>query len=608
MGQDIINILPEHLANQIAAGEVVQRPSSVVKELLENAIDAKATSIKLIIKEGGKSLIQVIDNGIGMSNTDARMCFERHATSKIKTGEDLFKIRTLGFRGEAMASIAAVAQVELKTKRSADNTGTSLKIEGSVVKSHEPTAAPEGTNVLVKNLFFNVPARRNFLKGIPVEFRHIQEEFHRIALAHPEIEFIFVHNDEMLEYHASSKPLQRMVSILGPAYKNQLGVCKEELPLLKLDGYIAHPTTARKTRGDQYMYINKRYIKSPYLQHALATAYAGLIESDSFPSYVLFLEMDPSRIDINVHPTKTEVKFDDERSVYSIVQSAAKRALSQFNLSHALDFHSDINQDFAFNASKLSKSTVSMHPPTHVEKPRDHPSDWNALYEGLKTTLPESEMAAQTQERRVQSSLNLSNTPAFAEGTSLEEADSSVVFQLQNSYIVTQVKSGLLIIDQQAAHERVLYEKFVSLMDKKFVGSQQFLFPLTLELTHADILIIKDLEDEIHSLGFSFSFFGQNTIVLNGIPNDIRSGNEKAFFEGFIEQYKLFKKELKLPEKELLARSLSKKSSIKQGTKLTKEEMIGLIGSLLHCSNQSFTPDGRPTLVSIDMPTLRSMF
>ena len=547
---DIIKLLPEALANQIAAGEVVQRPASVVKELLENAVDAQATDIKLIIKEAGKSWIQVIDNGTGMSETDARLAFERHATSKISKTEDLFNIRTMGFRGEALASIAAVAQVELKTKKENEELGSCIKIEASQFKESEPCSTAKGTSISVKNLFFNIPARRNFLKSNPVEFNHIADEFVRVAMAHPDKNFSFYHNDEEVYLLTGSKLSNRIVALLGNQLKNGIAPCKESVPLLNIYGYIGKPESAKKKRGEQFLFVNERFVRHNYIHYAIKEAYDGMLEEDEHPFYVLFIEIDPSHIDINIHPTKTEIKFDDERTIYAIVNSAVKKAISTFNLTGDLDFSENVNMNIFNNIRSNTSDYRSGEQIQETPRERNNLKNWQSLYEGLEKNMVENEKEHHPKlELRFKSSMH--DEKEDLTKFSLQN-DMSVMFQIHNSYIVTQIKSGMMLIDQQAAHERILYDKFILMLEKKFGASQQFLFPLTLELNPADFVLVQELQEEIHALGFSFSIFSNNTIVINGIPSDVRSGNEKSLFEGFLEQFKNNKKTLKLPTGKIL--------------------------------------------------------
>jgi DNA mismatch repair protein MutL len=611
---DIIQLLPESLANQIAAGEVVQRPASVVKELLENSIDAKASHIQLIVKDAGKQLIQIIDDGIGMSETDARMSFERHATSKIKSTEDLFCIRTFGFRGEAMASIAAVAQVELKTKKASEELGTIIKIEGSEIKIQEPVACPKGTSIAVKNLFFNVPARRNFLKSNPVEMRHIIDEFHRVSLAYPEIAMSLYQNDMEVFNLPSEKLSKRIISLFGNSYKEQMIPCQEETEFIKIQGYVGKPEHAKRTRGEQFFFVNHRYIRNNYLHHAVMSAFDSIIQEDSFPFYVLFIEIDPKHIDINVHPTKTEIKFDDEKTVYGVVRAAVKKALATNNIIPALDFDHNINfaglTNFPSHFPDASSEKKTTHFNTSFQKPET--KNWDELYKGFEK---------QTEVQRMSELGNSENKESIILGSALNSlnnrdqvnkdliySEGHTTFQLHHQYIVTQIKSGLAVIDQQAAHERILYEKYLNMLQNKFGASQQFLFPQSIELNPSDFSLVMELEEEIKSLGFVFNVFGKNTIVINGVPADVPSGNEKGLFEGLIEQYKIYHSDLKLERREMLARSMAKRSCLKSGTKLTIPEMNTLIGQLFACKVPLYAPNGNLTIVMMDMEKISKFF
>ncbi len=616
---DIIKLLPESLANQIAAGEVVQRPSSVVKELLENAIDAGATEVILNIKEAGKSQIQVIDNGKGMSETDARMSFERHATSKISNTEDLFNITTMGFRGEALASIAAVTQVELKTKTADDELATFICIEGSQIKEHTLISSAKGTSMSVKNLFYNVPARRNFLKSNSVEFNHIQDEFIRIALANPSVAFSFYHNNEDVFILNSSKLANRIFALLGNQLKTKLAPCKEETALMQVQGYIGKPETAKKRRGDQYFFVNDRFIKNAYLHHAVCDAFQDIIPSDNHPFYTLFLYINPIHIDINVHPTKTEIKFDDEKTIYFIVNSAVRKAISNFNLTNGMDFSESINNNIFANFTQ-EKNSFGNEINARLKSNKNHESiytqrfsskanqeNWQSLYKDLKTeTANRPREIEENLNLRFESAVNIESTEL--KNLIINDTPEAIIFQIHNSYIIIQVRSGMLIIDQQAAHERVMYDKFSHTLEKNFGASQQFLFPLSLELSTADFDLVTELDQQIHALGFSFSIFGKNTIVINGIPSEVRAGNEISLFEGFLAQYKQYKSEMKLSVNESLARSIAKKSAIKKGTKLTKEEMAALVEQLLSSQQPSFAPDGSTTLISYDLKKLGELF
>lgn len=604
---DIIHLLPDYLANQIAAGEVVQRPSSVVKELLENAIDARATSVQLIVKEAGKQLVQVVDNGIGMSETDARMCFERHATSKIKSTEDLFRIRTMGFRGEAMASIGAVAQVELKTKPHGAETGTRLLVEGSSAVGQEPVAIPAGTSIAVKNLFYNVPARRNFLKTNAVEMRHILDEFQRVALAYPEVAFSLHHNEVEIFNLPAGKLTQRIVGVFGNNYKEQMAGCEEETPFMSVRGYIGKPESAKKTRGEQFFFVNNRFIKSGYLNHAVMTAYEGLLPKDSYPFYVLFIDIAPERIDINVHPTKTEIKFEDEKTVYAIVHAAVRKSLGTHNIAPSLDFQSDVNfaplqpirmphggdgfdREGAFPGFKVPASPK-----------KASASGWEQLYEPLRNSH-----SVQQQERITSPSGMGLLDDAFAIPTDL--ATSSKTLQVHHKYLLVQVKSGVMLIDQQAAQERILYEKYMASLQKKMVTSQALLFPQTVELSPADSALVKELRAEFQELGFQFEDFGGNTIILNAIPADVQAANEKELLEELIEQYKNNLATLKLDKRENLARAMAKRLASKLQPRMSDLEMNSLVDKLFGCEVPNYTPSGQKTLVIMELGQLQELF
>ena len=609
---DIIRLLPDNIANQIAAGEVVQRPASVVKELLENSVDAGSTSVQLIVKDAGKQLVQVIDNGKGMSDSDARLCFERHATSKIRSADDLFAIRTFGFRGEAMASIASVAQVEMKTKLPENELGTLIRIEGSSILVHEQTAYPQGTSISVKNLFYNVPARRNFLKSNSVEMRHIMDEFVRIALAHPEVAFSFYHNDLELFNLPEETLSKRAVSLLGGSYREQLIPCKEETDFITISGYIGKPESARKTRGDQFFFVNNRYIRSNYLHHAVMHAFEELIPTDSFPFYILFIEIDPSHIDVNVHPTKTEIKFDDEKTVYAIIKACVKRSLGTHNIMPSLDFDYNVNvsgftgMGFEQQNDRSERTTSSFTPKTfsssdHVQK--SNQSNWERMYSGLENNREE----VYQESIKMFSSINGSEENKQLNKDLLYTENTST-FQLHQKYIVTQVKSGVLLVDQQAAHERILFEKYMNMLQNKFGSSQQFLFPQTLELSAADFAMVIEMEDDIRKLGFVFSIFSNTTIVVNGVPSDVKVGNEKGLFEGLIEQFKQNRTDYKIDRQENLARALAKRSAIRAGNKLTLIEMNSMIDQLFACKTPNYAPDGNLTVVMLDMDKIGRLF
>lgn len=595
---DIIHLLPDSIANQIAAGEVVQRPASAVKELMENSIDAGATEIKLIVKEAGKVLIQVIDNGVGMSETDARMSLERHATSKIRTAEDLFKLRTMGFRGEALASIAAVAQVEIKTRQPQNELGSLLVVEGSEIKKQEPVACEKGTSISIKNLFYNIPARRNFLKSNPIEMRHIMDEFQRLALAHPGTAFSLTQGDELVYDLAPGKLSQRIVALFGKGYQHQLAAVQEETSLVKITGYAGRPESSRKTRGEQFIFVNQRYIRNNYLGHAITSAYEGLLPEGNFPFYVLFIEIDPKHIDVNVHPTKTEIKFDDERAVYGVVWSAVKQALGVHHLAPALDFKADVNLNSKLSTQGFTKETY-YEEQFGSSLSRSNLQNWEkAFEEGSNSRLFQKEEVAPPMELRFQSSMNLEVDAAEQE---------KGVFQLLNKYIVRATRTGLMIIDQQAAHERVLYEKYLGQLKGAAGNSQQSLFPQTVYFSPQDFALLMEMEKEVIALGFRLEVMGKNALLITGAPAQIQS-NEKELLEGLIEQFKKNQSELQLPIGENLARAMAKRTSVKTGDRLKPEEVEGLVAGLFSCNNPNYSPDGRPTFFTFDSSKLESYF
>jgi len=616
---DIIRLLPDAIANQIAAGEVVQRPASVVKELLENAIDAKARHIRVIVKDGGRTLVQVTDDGIGMSETDARMCFERHATSKISTVDDIYVIRTMGFRGEALASIAAIAQVSLITKAEHEELGIQLEIEGSEFKESLPVAAEAGTSISVKNLFYNVPARRKFLKSNSVEMRHVLDEFFRVALPHPEIALEFYNNDLCMYNLVPGKLSQRIVGLFGKSYQEQLITCEEETPHVKIWGYVGKPEFAKKTRGEQYFFINKRFVKNNYLNHAVMGAYEGLLPDDSFPFYTLFIEIDPAEIDVNVHPTKTEIKLSDERTVYAIIRAAVKRALGMHNLIPTLDF----------DGENLRSMQIALQPqPTqqpggsrqdyeqfkNAPTGRDNLKNWESLYEGTDKKHFDFGSGAEIEQSpepgegvTFQSAANA----FFVQQSSIREETQVAeryTFQIHHTYIVTQVKSGIMLIDQQAAHERILYEQYAAMPHKKKAVSQQSLFPQHVHLNPADYAMVQELKDEISALGFDFSSMGQNMVVINGVPPDVKSGDEKMVFEGLLEQYKANQDKLSLTKSDNLARAIAKRMSIKRGQRLEPEAMRNLIDRLFACENPHYAPNGQSIFYILELNKIAQFF
>ncbi len=609
---DIINLLPDNIANQIAAGEVIQRPASAVKELLENAIDAGATQIKMFIADAGKALIQVIDNGKGMSETDARMAFERHATSKIQKIEDLFSIKTMGFRGEALASIAAVAQVELKTKRAEDTVGTFIEIENSKVTNQEPCATPNGTSISMKNLFFNVPARRNFLKSNTVEMRHIIEEFIRVSMAFPQIFFSLNSNGQEVFHLESGNIKQRIVQILGNNYNAKLVQVQEKTDYLNIYGFVGKPETAKKTRGDQYFFVNNRFIKSAYLNHAVNSAFGDMIAKDSFPSYVLFIDLEPQQIDINVHPTKQEIKFEDEKLIYAFVQSAVKHALAQFSIAPTLDFTLNPkiqqlqavtqplqeSQKEATTSSTLYK-TFTQKNQAHFIEPNEKSelSAWKSFFTKSQDSFKTSTtLDAQT----VEQTQIISSTIA----TSSYKA----ITQIHQTYIIATKDLDFIIIHQQLAHERILYEKYSKAVHLQQPSTQKSLFPTTIELSNADGILMMDLLPEFNKLGYDIEHFGNNSFVLNGIPADVLHGDDKHHIDLLLEQFKHFSSDIKFSKREKLIRCLAKQHAIKEGTKLNHSEIEQLVNDLFTCEAPNVSATGNPTFLEFKEAYLDRMF
>lgn len=615
---DIINLLPENISNQIAAGEVIQRPASAVKELLENAVDAGATEIKLFVRDAGKELIQVIDNGKGMSETDARMSFERHATSKIKIIDDLFHIKTMGFRGEALASIAGVAQVELKTKMAGEPVGTFIEIENSVVRTQEPVAMDEGTNISMKNLFFNVPARRNFLKSNASELRHIVDEFIRVAMAFPSLFFSLTSNGQEVFHLERSSLKQRIIQILGNNYAAKLVSVKEETDYMNIYGFVGKPETAKKTRGDQYFFVNNRFIKSPYLNHAVMNAFSEMIAKDSFPMYTLFIDVDPSRLDVNVHPTKQEIKFEDEKLIYAFVQSAVKHALAQYSVTPTLDFDLDasIQQTDAvakpFTSEKQASAASSSLYKTFTQKNQAHFIESKSNLGSWDNNLLQQ---------------NVYNSPVNATDTITKEKDDLYSFskmgdlplpvkkpvseefiQIHKSFIIAENENGFIVIHQQNAHERILYERFTQAMQGKPVSIQRSLFPETIELTPADSVLLTELLPDLNLLGYQVEPFGNNTFVIQGSPADVADGNEKESLEKILEQYKHFNMDIRLGRREKLMRSLAWQQAIKAGTYLSEKEIQTLSENLFNCQINNTTPNGKPVFLEFKKDELDKMF
>ena len=602
---DIIQLLPDNIANQIAAGEVIQRPASAVKELLENAVDAGASEINLIVNDAGKALIQVIDNGKGMSETDARMAFERHATSKIKNIEDLFKIKTMGFRGEALASIAAVAQVELKSKRDEDEAGVFIEIENSQVIKQEPIAVPTGTSIAMKNLFFNVPARRNFLKSNAAELRHIVDEFIRVAMSFPEIFFSLTSNGQQVFHLEKGSMKQRIVQILGNSYAAKLVPVQEQTDYMNIYGFVGKPETAKKTRGDQYFFVNNRFIKSAYLNHAVMNAFNEMIAKDSFPMYTLFIDLDPSQVDINVHPTKQEIKFEDEKIVYAFVQSAIKHALAQFSISPTLDFELDASIQSLdavskpFTEEKKSSASSSSLYNTFTKKNQSHFVESKSELKHWRDFYEKDQPAPENYKPQTEAPVLITQNTV---------PDTQNLLQLHNSFIVVQTSRGYYLIHQQNAHERILYERFALAVEGKPIATQQSLFPATIELHAGDAVLLKELLPDMNHLGYQLEPFGNNTFVIQGTPADVSQGDEKTAIEKMLEQYKHFSNDLKYSKREKLLRSLALQQSIKAGTSLTEKEMRVLVEDLFNCAVPNSTANGKPTYLEFKKDELDKLF
>jgi len=604
----IIQLLPDHVANQIAAGEVVQRPASVVKELLENSIDAKSTDIKLIVKDGGKSLIQVIDNGVGMSVTDARLCFERHATSKIRTAEDLFNLHTKGFRGEALASIAAIAHVELKTKQEQDELGTHLIIEGSKTISQEATVTPKGTSFSVKNLFFNIPARRNFLKSDAVEMRHIIDEFQRVALAHPEISFSLYSNGGELFNLPVSNLRQRIVNVFGGKTNEKLVPVNETTEIVNIQGFVGKPEFGKKNRGEQFFFVNDRFIKNGYLHHAVMSAYEGLLKEGIQPSYFIYLEVPPHTLDINIHPTKTEVKFDDEQSLYAILRSTIKHSLGQFSIAPVLDFDRDATLDVPYHfKDKETKPPViqvrsDFNPFKEETKSsysykKDKTTGWESLYVGIK----EESLTFLTE-------IEQEHTDSLFQSEDKLEENPIKTYQIHKKYIVSPIKSGVVIIHQQRAHERILYEDFLKNITLSQSLSQKLLFPLDLHYSQYEIALLKELRPTLEQIGFEFDKIEKDEVILLGLPVNITEKDAKQVLEQLIFDLKEGIPDNSFSQNDSIAKSVAKSLAVKTGTLLTEKEQTNIVDALFACKEPDVSPFGHTTFITMNLEELDKRF
>lgn len=628
---DIIQLLPDAVANQIAAGEVIQRPASVVKELVENALDAGATEVTINIKDAGKTLIQISDNGCGMSPTDARMAFERHATSKIRSANDLFSIRTMGFRGEALASIAAIADVELRTKKADDEVGTFIHIIGSELKTQEPAGCNNGTNFMIKNLFFNVPARRKFLKANSTELKHIIWEIQRIALPNPDIKLSLINNGSVVYDLPATNQRKRIIDVFGRNINQSLVGVDEETSIVKISGYIGQPKYAKRTMGEQFFFVNGRYMRHPYFNKAVTKAYCQLLPSDAHPSFFLFLELDPEEIDINVHPTKTEIKFENERDIWPIIHAAVRESLGKNNVVPSIDFDQsgsiDIpvakknGDDVSFPEIKVDSSYNPFEEETQFtekgyspfkeegstgggsfrssESPREKKNleNWEDLYQNTQLELQPEKQSRDSGESHKE--LYDQNVGQFG---------GKKILQLKQRYILTPVKSGLMIIDQKRAHERILYEQFMEVLKSDSVASQQQLFPQTIELNPADSELLKSIIDDLKALGFDIRVFGPNTFIINGTPGALDVSSPELILEKLLEEYKTAPVDAKNKAKEQIATSLAKASALDYGVDLKQEEVDRLIDNLFACATPNFSPDGKTVLTIIPIGDIEKSF
>jgi DNA mismatch repair protein MutL len=583
---DIIKLLPDSVANQIAAGEVIQRPASVVKELMENSVDAQAVSIKVIIKDSGKTLIQVIDDGSGMSETDARLSFERHATSKISSARDLFEIRTKGFRGEALASIAAVSMVELRSRKAEDESGTIIIINGSKVELQEPCSCPAGSSFSVKNLFFNIPARRKFLKSDNTEMRHIITEFQKIVIAHPDIRFSLYHNDSEIYSLGTGNVRQRILGVFGKQINNDLITVETATTLINIKGFIGKPENARRTYGEQFFFVNNRYMKHPYFHKAVIEAYQNILPPESIPSYFIFMEIDPASIDINIHPTKTEIKFEDERSIWQILMASVKEALGRFNIVPSLDFRDEGLIDIPVRSSFKNIPD----PPSIEIDPRYDPFAGEERMSNQNRIIERFEKENNSGWEKLYSALEREEPEPSAVETERK------FFQIKNKYIVCPVKSGLMLIDQKRAHERILFERFLDNLNNNRSISQTELYPLNIELNPADIFVLKEIESDIRILGFNFQFAEKNMISITGRPTEIGSIDPVLTLEILLEEYKKTQSDPSTGIREKVASAMAGASAIPYGKVLLKNEMEDLFDTLFSCKSPNYSPKGKPVI------------
>jgi len=587
---DVIKLLPDSVANQIAAGEVIQRPASVVKELIENSVDAGGKNIRVIIKDSGKTLIQVLDDGAGMSETDARLSFERHATSKITSAQDLFAITTKGFRGEALASIAAVAMVELKTRREDSDTGTMVVINGSKVERQDPCSCPVGSSFSVKNLFFNIPARRKFLKSDNTEIRHIVNEFQKIVLAHPDIRFSLHHNDSEIYNLMAGNLRQRIIGVFGKQINQDLITLETETSLINITGFIGKPENARRTYGEQFFFVNNRFMKHPYFHKAVVEAYQNILPVEAIPSYFIFMKADPASIDINIHPTKTEIKFEDERSIWQILMASVREALGRFNIVPSLDFENEALIDIPV----MRSSNIIPEQPKIGINTQFNPFEGEEQSHERSGFVERFEKENVANWEKLYSALEKGNdNPEQFERISESQRK---FFQIKNKYIVCPVKSGLMLIDQKRAHERVLYERFLECLSNNRAISQVDMFPVTAELNPADCFILKEIEGELELLGFNIQHSGKNKITITGKPSDSVSTDPLEMLEILLEDYKNTQAEPSTGAKEKVAAGMAGASAIQYGKVLSQREMEDLFDTLFACRAPNYSPKGKPVI------------
>ena len=599
---DVIKLLPDSVANQIAAGEVIQRPASVVKELVENSVDAGGKNIRVIIKDSGKTLIQVIDDGSGMSETDARLSFERHATSKITTAQDLFAITTKGFRGEALASIAAVAMVELKTRREESDTGIIVVISGSKVEMQEPCSCPVGSSFSVKNLFFNIPARRKFLKSDNTEIRHIVNEFQKIVLAHPDIKFSLHHNDTEIYNLAAANFRQRIIGVFGKQINQDLITLETGTNLINIKGFIGKPENARRTYGEQFFFVNNRFMKHPYFHKAVVEAYQNILPVETIPSYFIFLEADPASIDINIHPTKTEIKFEDERSIWQILMASVREALGRFNIVPSLDFENEALIDIPV----MRSSNVIPEQPKIEINTQFNPFDGEIRTNERSGFVERFERENTANWEKLYTTLEKENDNPEQFGKISESQRK--FFQVKNKYFVCPVKSGLMLIDQKRAHERVLYERFLECLSNNRAISQIDMFPVTAELNPADYFILKEIEGDLELLGFSIGHSGKNKITINGRPSDSDSSDPLEMLEILLEDYKNTQADPSTSAKEKVAAGMACASAIQYGKVLNQGEMEDLFDTLFACQAPNYSPKGKPVISIITLEEIDKRF